>query len=136
MAHSSRRPARRKRRRSQPAKPETVRGFQSRGVDVEIREAGETVELSLDGHPIAVTKDGDEFHSQLANQFMAFPTIDDVVETLLRNEGRTWTLHGHLCDERCTARGHHSDEGHAHGGSEHDHAGHDHHEHDDHDHGP
>ena len=101
--------------------PEAVRRYRSRGVDVEIREEGTAVEVSLDGHPIRVTRDGDEYHSQLANQFRAFPTIDDLVDTLLANEGRTWTLHGHLCDERCTGGHHHSDRGHApHGATGHD----------------
>ena len=106
----------------------STRVFRQRGVDVEIKESRDRVELTLDGHPVAVTVDGGEFHSQLANQFMAFPTIDDLVESLLANEGRTWTLHGHLCDERCTGGRH------AHGSGppgDHDHGGHDH----GHDHG-
>lgn len=119
----------RRSRRSKVA-PEVVRRYRSRGVDVEIREKATAVELFLDGHPVRVTKDGEEYHCQLANQFRPFPTIDDVVETLLANEGRTWTLHGHLCDERCTARGHHIADDHAAlGGHVHDHGPHDHHEH-------
>ena len=115
-----------KRRRRTSDRPATRR-FQSRGVEVEIAESKDRVVLTLDGHPVAVTVDKGEFHSQLANQFMAFPTIDHLVETLLANEGRTWTLHGHLCDERCT------DVRHAHGPPASDGTGHDHR---DHDHGP
>lgn len=73
----------------------------------------------LDGLPVPVSIVDGEYHSQLANQFTAFPTIDEVVETLLANEGRTWTLHGHVCDERCGARGRHTHDapqGHADGG--------------------
>lgn len=128
MADSKGRSPKRKSRPSKAA-PKAIRRYRSRGVDVEIREAPTTVELFLDGHPVWVTKDGDEYHSQLANQFMAFPTIDDVVATLLANEGRTWTLHGHVCDERCTAHGHHTDAGPGSPGiPAHDHSTHDHHD--------
>jgi hypothetical protein len=111
-------------RKRRPAKtdPPTTRAFRQRGVDVELREAGNRVELTLDGHPVAVTVDRGEFHSQLANQFMAFPSLDHLVDTLLANEGRTWTLHGHLCDERCRAGRHAHGPGQGAGG----HAGHDH----------
>jgi hypothetical protein len=93
-----------------------TRRFRSRGVDVEIREAPDRVELLLDGNPVDVEVIDGEFHSQLANQFTAFASIDDVVDTLLANEGRTWTLHGHVCDERCAHGKHHHDhaDGHEH----------------------
>jgi len=106
---------------------ESVRRFRSRGIDVEIREAPERVELVLDGHTIPVTKDVDGYHSQLANQFTAFPTIDHLAETLLENEGRTWTLHGELREEYCCdehrAGGHDHEQGHPHGHGSHDHGG-------------
>jgi hypothetical protein len=94
-----------------------LRKYRSRGVDVEIRESADEVELSLDGMQVPVSIVDGEYHSQLANQFTAFETIDEVVDTLLANEGRTWTLHGHVCDERCDDRGgghrhHHGDHGH------------------------
>lgn len=111
----------------------TTRHFRSRGVDVSIREAKDRVELTLDGVPIRVSVVDGKFHSQLANQFRSFDSVDEVVDTLLANEGRTWTLHGHVCDDRCGPHGHHGGgsggaHGHGHGpgsGGGHDH-GHDH----------
>ena len=100
----------------------TTRKYRSRGVEVEVREARNHVELTLDGKPIHVSIIDGKVHCQLANQFRAFDSIDDVVDTLLANEGRTWTLHGHVCDERCGPAGHHH--GHA-DGDGHEHA-HDH----------
>ena len=70
------------------------RSFRSRNVDVSIRETDDQVELTLDGHPIDVAKVDGEYHSQLANQFVGFKTLDELVDTLLHNEGRVWTLHG------------------------------------------
>jgi hypothetical protein len=103
-----------------------TRRYQSRGVEVEIREsslglrgsraADRRVELTLDGVPIDIVMVDGQYHSQLANQFAAFDSIDEVVDTLLANEGRTWTLHGHFCDERCGPGGHHhAAGGHVHG---------------------
>jgi hypothetical protein len=97
----------------------TTRRYRSRGVDVEIREAKNHVELKLDGKPVHVSIIDGKVHSQLANQFRAFDSIDEVVDTLLKNEGRTWTLHGHICDARCAEGGHHHDPSQGHG--EHDH---------------
>jgi hypothetical protein len=98
----------------------TTRRFRSRGVEVQIREAKDRVELTLDGKPIDVEVIDGEYHSQLANQFTAFASVDDIVDTLLENEGRLWTLHGHVCDERCGPGGHHHDDAgdhdHMHGG--------------------
>jgi hypothetical protein len=104
-------PERQPTKRRQPV----TRRYRSRGVDVEIREAADRVELTLDGMPVPVSIVDGEFHSQLANQFTAFETIDEIVDTLLANEGRTWTLHGHVCDERCGPHGHHQDPRHHHG---------------------
>lgn len=112
-------------------KPQPRRGtrsYRSRGVDVQIRETKTRVEVTLDGMPIDVEIVDGEYHSQFANQFTSFASVDEVVDTLLANEGRTWTLHGHFCDERCGPEGHHHDRPHAHGGH-HDHADHDHHDH-------
>ena len=101
----------------QPAKRRrsVTRRYRSRGVDVEIRESADRIELTLDGISVPVSIVDGQFHSQLANQFTAFETIDEIVETLLANEGRTWTLHGHVCDERCGPHGHHDEPGHRHG---------------------
>jgi hypothetical protein len=85
----SKRPAKRRR-------PPVTQRFRSRGVDVEIRQDTDRVELALDGISIPVTIIDGQFHSQIANQFTAFDSLDDIVETLLANEGRTWTLHGNL----------------------------------------
>lgn len=68
------------------------RHYTSRGVEVTIEEDKDGITLTLDGEPIEVTRIGDEYHSQLANQFTAFATIDELVEELLRNEGRYWVL--------------------------------------------
>lgn len=116
--------------------PEPRRGtrrYRSRGVDVEIRETKNRVEVRLDGMPIDVEIVDGEYHSQFANQFIAFATVDEVVDTLLANEGRTWTLTGHFCDERCGPAGHHHEgpHPHPHSGS-HDHGGDDHGGHRDH----
>lgn len=106
-----------------PSQKATVRRYRSRGVDVEIHEAKDRVELKLDGTPIEVEVIDGQYFSHVANMFTGFATIDDLVDALLANEGRTWTLHGHICDERCGQHGHH------HGSGGHDHSHH-------HDHGP
>jgi hypothetical protein len=133
--------ARRKSTAAKPSRRNTseadVRRYRTRGVEVEIKEsslglhggraADNRVELTLDGKPIAVEMVDGKYHCQLANQFTAFDSIDEVVDTLLANEGRTWTLHGHFCDERCGPGGHHHHGGGGHApGHDHDH---------DHDHG-
>ena len=118
MAHDHGDSPQPKRRRTK-RRPPVTRRFRSRGVEVEIRESSDRVELTLDGTPVPVSIVDGEFHSQLANQFAAFETIDEVVETLLANEGRTWTLHGHVCEERCGPQGHHHESGHHHGDHEH-----------------
>jgi len=109
------------RKKAKRSSPPTTRRFRSRGVDVEIRESKKRVELSLDGIGIPVSVIDGKFHSDLANQFRAFPSVDEIVETLLSNEGRTWTLHGHVCDERCAEGRHH---GHDHGSHGHGHGAH------------
>jgi hypothetical protein len=100
-----------------------ARRYRSRGVDVEILEAAKRVELKLDGMPIHVSIIDGKVHCQLAHQFRSFDSIDDVVEMLLTNQGRTWTLHGHVCDERCGEGAHHHDQphstGHVHGDHHH-----------------
>ena len=68
------------------------RRFKSQGVDVTIREEEDRVELELNGQPVEVAKIGDQYHSQLAHQFKSFDTLDELVDTLLRNEGRYWKL--------------------------------------------
>lgn len=97
----------------------TTRSYRSRGVNVEVSEGKDSVELKLDGKPIHVSIIDGKFHSQLAHMFRAFDSVDDLVDTLLTNEGRTWTLHGHLCDERCRKGEHHHDHGHDHGHGHH-----------------
>lgn len=97
------------RQKRKPPPKVVTRRYRSRGVDVEIREAKNKVELMLDGKPIHVSIIDGQVHCDLANQFTAFGSVDDVVNTLLANEGKTWTLHGHICDERCSERGHHHD---------------------------
>lgn len=126
------------RKKHTPPQNDVTRRYRSRGVDVEVGEAkpaiamkhdGRTtetsvIELKLDGKPIHVSLIDGKYYSQLANQFTAFGSVDDIVDTLLTNEGRTWTLHGHLCDERCSDGDHHheNDHGHTHG-HDHDHGG-------------
>jgi hypothetical protein len=117
----------RPRGKPKPAKREKREGrrsYRSRGVDVEIEESGGRVGLKLDGHPIDIELIDGEYHSQTANMFTSFGSVEEVVDTLLANEGRTWTLHGHICDERCGPEGHHHPPGEDH---EHDHEhGHNH----------
>jgi hypothetical protein len=91
----------------------SVRSFRSRGIDVQISESKDHVELTLDGVPIKVSVVDGKYHSQLANQFVGFSSIEDVVEMLLSHQGKTWTLHGHVCDESCGPDCHHH-EGHPH----------------------
>lgn len=110
------------RRKAQRSAPSATRRYRSRGVDVEIRESRGRVELSFDGVAIPVSFIDGRYHSDRANQFRAFESVDEIVETLLSNEGRTWTLHGHVCDERCAGGSHH-DHGHDHGGAGHGHGG-------------
>jgi hypothetical protein len=106
---------RRKPPQDKTPKQSNRRRYVSRGVDVEMEEASGRVELTLDGIPIPVSVVDGEYHSQLANQFTAFSSVDEIVDVLLANEGRTWTLHGHVCDERCGPHGHHGDQPHGHG---------------------
>lgn len=100
----------------------TVRRYRNRGVDVQVREGKNWVELELDGTPVEVEVVDDEYFSFLANMFTGFASMDDLVDTLLANEGRTWTLHGHTCDEQCGHHGHHRSR-HSHDGGHHDHGG-------------
>ena len=105
-----------------PPKVATTRRFLNRGVQVEIGEAPGTVALTLDGVPIEVSVDRGEYFAHVAHMFTGFGSIDALVDHLLANEGRTWTLHGHVCDEHCRG-GHHHDHG---SGPGHDHTHHDH----------
>lgn len=121
MAQSKSKPAPAKRDRGA-----STRTYRSRGVDVEIVESGDRVELKLDGHHIDVELIDGEYHSQTANMFTSFSSVEEIVDTLLANEGRTWTLHGHVCDEACGPEGHHhrAGERHEHGSGHHrDHGG-------------
>jgi hypothetical protein len=71
------------------------RSFNRRGVDVTIREEGDSVELELNGHPVDVSRDpGGRYSSQFAHMFKTFESVDEIVDTLLENEGKTWTLTG------------------------------------------
>ena len=126
MKSRKRKPSRKSSRpRTSSSKQAASRRYVSCGVEVSIVQEGKRVELKLDGLPVHVTMVDGEFHCQLANQFTAFGSIDHIVETLLQREGRTWTLHGHVCDANCGPDGHHHAGGHTHG---HDHtrSGHDH----------
>ncbi|MFD7132035.1 hypothetical protein [Streptomyces sp. NPDC059894] len=91
----------------------------SRGVHVRIveREDG-GVDLRLDGMPVHVTYMDGEYHSQLANMFTGFPTVDDLVESLLQTQGRTWVLRG---GHGGGGHGGHGGGGHGGGGHHHDH---------------
>jgi hypothetical protein len=106
-----------------PDKGGATRRFLNRGVQVEIREAPGRVALTLDGVPIEVSVDRGEYFAHVAHMFTGFGSIDALVDHLLANEGRTWTLHGHVCDERCRGGGHHHGHGSGHGHG-HDHSHH------------
>ena len=115
-----------------------ARKYRSRGVDVEIREAADRVELMLDGHPIKVDLLDGKYSSQTSNMFRTYDSVEEIVEELLANEGRTWTLHGgpdchcdHDHEDEHEHEHHHDhdhlvdhdhDDGHDHDGG-HDHAG-------------
>jgi hypothetical protein len=96
------------------------RRYESRGHEVVVREGDDAVELELDGIPIDIEYIDGAYHSQTAHSFRSFPTIDAVVEELLRNEGRLWSLHG---DVRGPMAPGHPHEGH----QQHDDAGRDEH---------
>jgi hypothetical protein len=78
--------------------PDTPEGrhYVSRGVEVRITAESDNDEvgLQLNGMPVDVIYIDGQYHSQLANQFTGFPTIDSLVESLLQTQGRTWTLRG------------------------------------------
>ncbi|GLV95163.1 MULTISPECIES: hypothetical protein [Streptomyces] len=115
---------------SDAGRPESRR-YMSRGVDVQIGEAESGgVNLRLDGMPVDVIFLDGEYHSQLANMFTGFPTIDDLVDSLLETQGKTWVLRGLARTGACHGGGGHGHGGgHDHGGGGHDHGG------DGHDHG-
>ena len=94
-----------------PPQKMATRSYRSRGVNVEISESKDRVELKLDGKPIDVSVIDGKFHSQLANQVTEFGSVDDIVDVLLANEGRTWTLHGRVCDRPSHPGGQHHDHG-------------------------
>ncbi len=116
----------------EPAKPphdkehgaERTHRYRTRGVDVEIRESEGRVELILDGHPIGIGYHDGRYSSHLANMFKDYDSVEEIVDELLTNEGKTWSLHG---DPDDTHR-HDEEPGHD------DHPAHD--EEDGHDHGP
>ena len=107
----------------------TTRRFTSRGVIVEITEAKDRAALTLDGIPIEVEMVDGQYFSHLAHMFTGFGSMDALVDTLLASEGRTWSLHGHVCDERCASHGGHHDHGSHHGGAHHHDGGHHDHDH-------
>jgi hypothetical protein len=102
----------------------TTRRYNSRGVEVEIQEAKDEVVLKLDGIPIEVEIVDGEYHSQTANMFAGFASIDVLVDSLLEHEGLTWTLHG--SPRLKGSQGSHSHEGHGRGGQEGEHSHGDH----------
>ena len=97
-----------------PDTPES-RQYVSRGVDVRITAENDELELRLDDIPIAVAYLNGEYHSQLANQFTGFPTMDALVDSLLETEGKTWSLHGGLRDGTYPHGGEHGVPGTGHG---------------------
>jgi hypothetical protein len=94
------------------------RRYESRGHDVVVREGDDAVELELDGIPIEVEYIDGAYHSQTAHSFRTFPTVDAVVEELLRNEGRLWSLRGDVREPLPPGHQHgdHQHGGHEHGG--------------------
>jgi hypothetical protein len=92
-----------------------VRRYRSRGVEVEIGEAEDAVELTLDGHPIKVAYLDGKYSSQTANMFRTYDSVEEIVDELLANEGRTWTLHGGPDDDHDHDHEHDEDHPHDHG---------------------
>ncbi|WP_371589023.1 hypothetical protein [Streptomyces virginiae] len=108
---------------SDAGRPESRR-YMSRGVDVQIGEAESGgVNLRLDGLPVDVIFLNGEYHSQLANMFTGFRTIDDLVDSLLETQGKTWVLRGGARTCAGHGGGGHDHGGHDHGGGGHDHGG-------------
>jgi hypothetical protein len=68
------------------------RKYKSHGVDVAVTEKGDEVTLELNGSPIEVAKIDGRYHSQTVHQFRWFDSLEDLVETALKNEGRFWQL--------------------------------------------
>ncbi len=70
------------------------RHYVSHGVEVDIEESAKGISLTLNGQPIDVSLLAGQYHSQIANQFMGFSSVEELVEEMLRNEGRYWSLQG------------------------------------------
>lgn len=100
------------------------RRYESQGHDVVVRESDRAVELEVDGVPIEVEYLDGVYHSQTAHSFRSFPTVDALVEELLRNEGRLWSLHGDV--RRSTPPTHHHGAQPMSGGGQMGHVGHEH----------
>lgn len=64
------------------------------GRTVDIREDAESVALTIDGHPVEVTKADGRYSSMLAHMFVDYDSVDAVVDQLFATEGRTWVF-GH-----------------------------------------
>ncbi|MFI9586015.1 hypothetical protein ACIHCQ_30190 [Streptomyces sp. NPDC052236] len=99
------------------------RQYVSRGVDIRITEENGDVELRLDDMPVDVAFIDGEYHSQLANMFTGFRTIEELVDSLLEREGRTWTLRGGRPGGGGHGGGHHPPGGRGHTGGHQPHRG-------------
>lgn len=98
------------------------RSFKRKGVDVTIREKGDRVELELNGHPVEVDVSEGQYSSQFAHMFRTFDSVEEIVDTLLENEGKTWTLEGG--GKSMHRHGGHGGGGEPQGGHGHGHGGH------------
>ena len=70
------------------------RRYRKGGFEVHAVDDDGVVALDLDGVGVEVDKIGGEYHSRLAHPFMAFPTLDELVDYLVEHEGKTWSLYG------------------------------------------
>lgn len=62
------------------------------GRTVEIREDANSVSLTIDGHPVEVTKVDGRYSSLFAHMFIDFDSVDAIVDQLFETEGQTWVF--------------------------------------------
>ena len=70
--------------------------FERNGRVVEIAEDDKGVRLTIDRHPVEVEIVDGKYSSHLANMFVMYDDIYQLVDELFANEGRTWVFkHSH-----------------------------------------
>lgn len=70
--------------------------FERNGRVVEIGEDDQGVHLTIDRHPVEVEIVDGKYSSHLANMFVMYDDIYQLLDELFENEGRTWVFaHSH-----------------------------------------